>query len=153
VNATLEDLVGSIEVTCWADTYQQTAGIWVEGNILLVQGKVRARQDGVQVVCDEVELYQPREMQPSDDAPPTPGECRLRIAIAQTDDEKEDLARLQRILDAVKRYPGENKVLLSIARGASRINVEMPNISTGYCRELHDQLVELVSEDGLRLEA
>jgi len=153
VNATLEDLVGSIEVTCWADTYQQTAGLWVEGNILLVQGKVRARQDGVQVVCDEVELYQPREMQPSDDAPPTPGECRLRIAIAQTDDEKEDLARLQRILDAVKRYPGENKVLLSIARGASRINVEMPNISTGYCRELHDQLVELVSEDGLRLEA
>jgi len=106
----------------------------------------------VQVVCDEVELYQPKEMQRADEVPPAPGECRLRIAIAQTDNEKEDLARLQRILDVVKRYPGENKVFLSIARGGSRVNVEMPNISTGYCRELHDQLVGLVSEDGLRLE-
>ncbi len=152
VNATLEDLVGSVEVTCWADSYQQTADLWVEGNILLVQGRVRARQDGVQVVCDEVELYQPKEMQQADEILPTPGECRLRIAIAQTDNEKEDLTRLQRILDALRSYPGENKVFLSIARGGSRVNVEMPNISTGYCRELHDQLVELVSEEGLRLE-
>ncbi len=146
-------MVGSIEVTCWADTYQHTAELWVEGNILLVQGKVRARQEGVQVVCDEVQLYQPREMQPSDDTAPPPGGYRLRIAIAQTNNEKEDLDRFQRILEAIRRYPGENKVLLSIMRGGSRVNVEMPNISTGYCRELHEQLAELVSEDGLRLEA
>lgn len=152
VNAILEDLVGSIEVTCWADIYQQTEELWAEGNILLVQGKVRARQDGVQVVCEQVQLYQPRRMQPATDASSPRRECRLRIAIAQTDNEKEDLARLQRILDTVRRYPGEDRVFLSIANAGSRIDLEMPHISMGYCRELHQQLVELVSEDGLRLE-
>ena len=152
MNATLEDLVGSIEVTCWADIYQRTEELWVEGNILLVQGRVRARQEGVQVVCERVQPYQPRETEPAADVPTPSRECRLRIAVAQTDNEKEDLARLHRILDTVRRYPGQNKVFLSIAGGGSLVNLEMPNISTGYCRELHEQLVELVTEDGLRLE-
>ena len=152
MNATLEDLVGSIEVTCWADIYQRTEELWVEGNILLVQGRVRARQEGVQVVCERVQPYQPRETEPAADVPTPSRECRLRIAVAQTDNEKEDLARLHRILDTVRRYPGQNKVFLSIADGGSLVNLEMPNMSTGYCRELHEQLVELVTEDGLRLE-
>ena len=152
MNATLEDLVGSIEVTCWADIYQQTEELWVEGNILLVQGRVRARQEGMQITCDQVRPYEPRATKPIPDAPPLSREDRLRITIAQTDNEEEDLVRFHQILDVVKRYPGEDRVFLAIAGGGSRVNLEMPNLSTGYCRELHGQLVELVGEEGLRLE-
>ncbi|OGO02339.1 MAG: hypothetical protein A2Y72_06340 [Chloroflexi bacterium RBG_13_53_26] len=152
MNATLEDLVGSIEVTCWADIYQRTEDLWVEGNILLVQGKVRARQEGVQIACDQVRRYEPRATEPADDVPIPSREGRLRITIAQTDNEKEDLLRFHQILDIVKRYPGGDRVIMAIADGGSRVNLDMPNMSTGYCRELHEQLVELVGEEGLRLE-
>ena len=118
----------------------------------LVQGKVRARQEGVQIACDQVRRYEPRATEPADDVPIPSREGRLRITIAQTDNEKEDLLRFHQILDIVKRYPGGDRVIMAIADGGSRVNLDMPNMSTGYCRELHEQLVELVGEEGLRLE-
>ena len=152
VNATLEDLVGSIDVTCWADLYQRTEGLWVEGSILLIQGKVRARQEGVQIVCEQVRQYQPRETESVPDVPSPSREGRLRITVAQTDNEKEDLALLHQIVDIVKRYPGDERVLLAIAGSGARVDLEMPDLSTGYCRELHGQLAELVGEDAIKLE-
>lgn len=152
VNATLEDLVGSTEVTCWADIYQRTEELWVEGSILLIQGRVRARQEGVQVVCEQVRQYQPRETESVPDVLSPSRESRLRITMAQTDNDKEDLARLHQIVDIVRRYPGEDRVLLAIAGSGTRVNLEMPDLSTGYCRELHGQLAELVGEEAIKLE-
>src|SRR4029079_3214288 len=40
---TLEDLQGSIEVVVFPRLYEQTAGIWAEGSILLVAGRVDHR--------------------------------------------------------------------------------------------------------------
>ena len=34
----MEDLSGSVEVTVWPDVYDQTRDLWVEGNILLLNG-------------------------------------------------------------------------------------------------------------------
>lgn len=58
----LEDLTGSVEVTVWNETYEPTSELWVEGNVLLVKGKVKVRDDRAQIVCDRVERYQPAEV-------------------------------------------------------------------------------------------
>jgi len=155
VSAVLEDLVGSVEVSCWAELYQQTEKLWVEGNILLVQGRVRTRQEGVQLVCQQVRQYHPVEegLIPSLVEPeiPPPRGGRLLITIAQTEDEEEDLARLYRILDIIKRYPGPNEVCLAITTSEGLVNLEMPNVATNYCPELHQQLTELVGEEGITI--
>ena len=57
VAATLEDLEGRIEVMVWSRIYSQTKELWQEGNILLVEGKVRERADQMQLTCDQVMRY------------------------------------------------------------------------------------------------
>ncbi len=156
VSAVLEDLVGSVEVSCWAELYQQTEKLWVEGNLLLVQGRVRARQEGVQLVCQQVHQYRPEAgveegLAPSP-AEPLPGGKRMLISIAQTESEQEDLARLYRLLDIMRHYPGQDEVELAIATSEGLVKLELPNVATDYCPELHRELAEIVGEEGLTVE-
>ena len=57
-NAILEDVSGQAEVMVWPKVYAETDELWMEGNELVVQGKVRVRDDEVQVSCDKVDYYQ-----------------------------------------------------------------------------------------------
>lgn len=64
VSATLEDhLHGQVEVVAWSNIYEPTRELWELGNKLLVKGKVRVRNDKVQINCDEVKLYRPEAVQ------------------------------------------------------------------------------------------
>ena len=162
ISAVLEDLDGSIEVMVWPKVYANTRDLWQEGNILLVEGKVRLRDDRVQLNCDSVRYYQP-ESTPSEaavasqpiEAPrvATPVESHLLvISITQTSDEDSDIAHLHKLIDTLKEFPGQDKVELRITNGERVINLMLSNITTNYCPELRERLVELVGEDGLRLE-
>jgi len=153
--AVLEDLTGSLNVSCWAEVYDRTKGLWAEGSMLLVQGKVRVRQDEVQLVCEEVEPYDPEQAGQGPVEPVAkvvaskPRRSKLLIAVAQTDNEQQDLERLYRLLDIIKCYPGQDEVLLAIDTGDGLVNLEMPGVTTGYCRDLHEQLAGLVGEQAI----
>ncbi|MCX6000508.1 MAG: DNA polymerase III subunit alpha [Chloroflexi bacterium] len=155
--ATLEDLVGGVPVSCWAELYEKTKDLWVEGSTVLIQGKVRVRQDEVQVVCDHVEPYGPEEQGPEGGEvaakPVTPAKRKMVITITQTENEAEDLERFRVALDVVGRYPGGDEVVLAVATCDGLVSVEMPNVTAGYCRELQRQLTELLGDEGLTLAA
>ncbi|MGE3908292.1 MAG: OB-fold nucleic acid binding domain-containing protein, partial [Chloroflexota bacterium] len=55
VVATLEDLHGSVEVVGFPRTFQQYAELWREDAILVIQGKVDARDDRLQIIAEGVE--------------------------------------------------------------------------------------------------
>jgi DNA polymerase-3 subunit alpha len=59
VVATLEDLYGSVEVVGFPRTYQETAELWQEDAILIVQGKVDARDDRLQIIAEGLEAWTP----------------------------------------------------------------------------------------------
>jgi DNA polymerase-3 subunit alpha len=59
VVATLEDLYGSVEVVGFPRTYQDTAELWQEDAILIVQGKVDARDDRLQIIAEGLEAWNP----------------------------------------------------------------------------------------------
>jgi len=52
--ATLEDLQGTIEVVVFPKLYEQTVGIWREGSILLVAGRVDHRGEEASLLADLV---------------------------------------------------------------------------------------------------
>jgi hypothetical protein len=52
--ATLEDLQGTLEVVVFPRTYEQTVGVWREGSILLVAGRVDHRGEEVSLLADAV---------------------------------------------------------------------------------------------------
>jgi len=160
VNAVLEDLSGSIEVSCWAELYRRTEDLWVEWNTLQVQGKVRIRGERVQLVCEEVHQYHPEasvgdelsscQIDPEANSPKG---TRLLIRLSQTEDEQDDRIRLHHILDILQLYPGEDEVRFSIATFEGLVNIEMPHITISYCPELHQRLRELTGEDELTAES
>ncbi|MBA7621919.1 DNA polymerase III subunit alpha [subsurface metagenome] len=168
VSTILEDLDGQIEVMVWPKVYTDTGDLWEEGNILLVEGKVRLRDDRVQLSCDKVRRYQPAVQaeeivaSPPEEAPvvaeettasTTPAERRrLVISLSQTSDEETDKTNLHKLIDALRDFPGQDAVKLSVTNGERVINLRLPSIYTNHCPELHQRLVELVGEDGLRLE-
>ncbi len=145
-SAILEDLDGKVEVTAWPEVYEATKALWTEGNILLVEGRVRARGERVQLGCDTVRQYQLEES--TEEAVP-PKRHRILINIAQTSDEEGDIARLEQILDALKDYPGGDGVRIRVNKEDETINLEFPDIMTRYCPELRQRLTSLVEEEDL----
>ena len=141
--------------------------MWQEGNILLVEGKLRLRDDRVQLNCDNVQRYQPEAARSEEVVSPEPDKVplpaaetppdiapsqnrRLVISITQTSDESSDIVRLRKLIDAIRDFSGQDEVTLCIKIDDRVDNLRLP--TTNYCPELHQQLVELVGEEGLRLE-
>jgi len=166
-SAVLEDVSGQAEVMVWPKVYAETGDLWQEGNELVVQGKVKLREDRVQLNCDSVRIYQPPAGDeevvtvPPDETPVsseaaadvTPAEIhRLVINISQTEDKDSDIARLHQVIAILKDFPGQDEVKLSITNEDKIINLRLASASTSYCPELHQRLAELVGEDGLRVE-
>ena len=83
---------------------------------------------------------------------PPPKSHRLVISISQTSDVDSDIAYLNRLIDTLKDFPGQDEVKLCVTNEEKIINLKLSNIATNYCPELHQRLVELVGENGLRLE-
>ncbi|MBA7667281.1 DNA polymerase III subunit alpha [subsurface metagenome] len=169
VSAVLEDLDGRIEAMVWPKLYSDTRDLWQEGNILLVEGKVRLRDDRVQLNCDHVRRYQPEAAQGEEvvtsqpTKPPiiaeeataytVPAESyRLVISISQTSDKDTDIAYLHKLINTLKEFPGQDVVSLRVTNEEKIINLKLSSMRTGYCPELHQRLVELVGEDGIRVE-
>jgi len=163
----LEDISGQVEVIAWPQVYNQTEEFWKEGNELVVQGKVRARDDEVSVICDSVNYYEPPQENGEPTTTPKPvttktpvekataapmEKHRLIINIHQTDDKDGDITRFEKIVAALKNYPGRDEVRLNVVNNGASIPLKLPNIQTGYCPELKQRLAELLGEDGLKVE-
>ena len=167
VSAVLEDLYGQVEVMVWPRSFADTSELWHEGNILLVEGKVRLRDDRVQLSCEKASHYQPVATEveavalPSEEAPPDIKEIvvradpvvshRLVVSLNQTDDKDRDKASLHKLRDTLRDFPGVDEVMLSVANGDKVTHFKLSNAD--YCPELHQRLTELVGEDGLKVES
>ena len=53
----IEDLTGSLEVTVWPETYEQTRDIWQMGTIVVANVKVKARDDRLQAAVQAAVAY------------------------------------------------------------------------------------------------
>ncbi len=239
--AEIEDLSGMVEVTVWPETFEQTQDLWFEGNILLMQVKVRDRNGRLQIAAQRVELYQtpdgtapkfapptwatkvrkatpngratngavteepapqiespaqpskaaapppsdaPRAngepatapeaaptvpapapaASPPSNAPPPPAALEpaavatttrvettrvsmLRIDLRESDDEDADRDRLERLLAALREYPGEDDVRLTVhTLGDARQSVALPKARA--CDELTSRLTEVLADAG-----
>ncbi len=180
VKATLEDLDGSIELMVWSDVYSGTADLWEEGNILLVEGRVGMRDDSIQLTCKKASRYQPDK--PKLEKPPIPTEVlngkaatngkigksdsyqapknkpvqkkryKLIITIKDSGDSERDANYLRRVVYTMKEFPGQDEVSLRIPSEGKIIKLKIANLFTDYTTELHQRIIELVGEDGLKVE-
>ncbi len=165
-SAILEDFSGQVEVMVWPKVYAETGDLWIEGNELVVQGKVRVRDERAQVSCDNVRLYQPpqqgeevvikalpKKPEITLEKPVKVPDVRqlLTINIRQTNDEAADVARLGKIVALLRSYSGRDEVRLNVINGGGAVPLKIPSLQTGYSPELQQRLIELVGEVGLQV--
>ncbi len=153
VSAVIEDFAGSVEVTVWPDVYDQTREIWQQGNTVVLKGKVKTRNDAVQLTCLRASLYQPRDgirptATPGQPADQDNNHHQVRIEFRTSGNEAADIERLELVLDALKQYPGQDAVTISIVSddGVTRLS---PAGLTDYTPELHGHLSSLVGEGAI----
>jgi len=166
----LEDLDGKLEVMVWPRVYAAKQEYLQEGNILLVDGKVRLRGDRAQLVCEHVRYYQMEETGGGKGvSAPLPGIMtsavgevktevspvktqRLFIRLKQTSDKAGDIASLHKITNILRDFPGYDEVNLMVDNEKKVFKLRLSGMRIDYCPELHRRLVEAIGEDGVRLE-
>jgi len=57
IAAEIEDQTGSIEVTVWPETYEQTRTFWESGNIVIANVRIRDRDDRLSAAVQRAALY------------------------------------------------------------------------------------------------
>jgi len=156
VSAILEDFAGSIEVTAWPDVYERTRDIWQEGRTLIIKGKVRTRNERIQLTCFSVSPHQPGKSEESIEQPEQQSAAssrrRLKINLPTSEDTNADIARLRQLFDVLRQFPGEDDVYLTIVTSEGATKIEMPDFTTDYSPELHRHLVSLIDEQDITIE-
>ncbi len=168
VKATVEDISGGVEVAVWPGVYDNnTGGLWQVGNLLQLEATVKIRDDSVQLNVNKVCTYQlpvvhseevvsnlpdePGVMIEEDPSDITLNHKRsFVVSIAQTSGVSDDKARLEGLIAILKGFSGKDEVTLRVETADKFVNLKLP--STNYCPELRQRLVELVGEDGVKLE-
>ena len=85
---------------------------------------------------------------------PVPAERhKLVITIKDTGDSERDANCLRRVVFTIKEFPGQDEISLSIMNEGKRVRMKLANVQTGYNEELRQRLVELVGEEGLKVES
>jgi len=156
VIATLEDLVGNIEVTVWSDIYSQTKDLWQEGNILLIEGTVRLKDDRVSISCQKVRQYQEtstpeKSTEQKPPVQPNATQRKIVVNITQSDDADKDIKSFEQVLATLNRYPGKDPVFLSINTFKETINMRLPN-KINFCSELALEISRLLGENSIKVE-
>ncbi len=64
-----------------------------------------------------------------------------------------DIVRFHRLIDTLRRFPGDDEVHLRLSNNGKISRLRLPHIAVNYCPELHQQLVALAGEEGIRFEA
>ena len=154
----LEDVQGNIEVVVFPRTYEKAKEILEKDNILLVRGKVDARNDSLSVLADKIELYQAQALddqsapvaQTNGTAPKSPNEdsslrdaiqYNLTLTIQRTDDHQQDVRRFRMILAALQKHKGISKVFLDcILLNGNVVHLEFPKLTTSWNALLRDTL-------------
>ncbi len=72
--AVLSDISGNAEVIAWPDVYSRTEGLWAEGQLLIIKGKVKSGrdEDEISVYSDSVEVYLPPADEEESESEPEP---------------------------------------------------------------------------------
>ena len=159
----LEDLNGKLEVMVWSRVFASTRDFWAEGNILLVDGKVKTRADKPQLVCEHVRIYNledktlakkvvaPKLFEPPKESEETvkkPGKIRrLTIRLKQTGDEAGDVKRLHDVMDILNEYPGDDSVSIIVDNGSRVFTLKMPNTHIRINSKMMSRLADKVGED------
>jgi len=76
----------------------------------------------------------------------------ITVILESTGDRRKDALRVKDVHGLLTSYPGKDRFAFLLFEASRRYHLEFPNSTTGYCPELHGQLVDLLGEGVIRVE-
>jgi hypothetical protein len=76
----------------------------------------------------------------------------VKVFLRSTGDRKRDSLRMRRVYGLLTSYHGSDRFAVYVFEGSQRYHLEFPNDSTGYCPELHSQLLDLLGDANVQIE-
>jgi DNA polymerase-3 subunit alpha len=153
----LEDRFGEIEIIIFPKSYQQTAGLWERDKVVLVKGKINARDKNgnstgeVKIMVDDAREITPDQAatyQPSGQKTQVPkgqdGSERVYIRLNNTEDQK-TLLSLKKTID---NHRGNTEVVLVLGESKDKQAIKLPG-GISQTGDGLDKLKELVGNDNL----
>jgi DNA polymerase-3 subunit alpha len=149
----LGDLQGSVEVVVFPKVYQETQELWQPDRILIVRGRVDAGGHEPKVICESVREHIIQARPAEQDRTAAPGQLRhLHVAIPRTGDQERDIQRLGQVYDLLCSFAGQDIFSLYVADNDRRVQLDFPNVTTGYCLDLEQRLIEILGAGTVRVD-
>lgn len=160
VFATLEDQTGSIEVLVFPKILASNPGIWVEEQVLIVEGRVNDRDGTPKVLCEDAERVS--ETQPTIAGSPDghspvpepriiPEDLRRPYAILTVppDGGRAVLLSLKELLGSLP--PGPVRVYLRVPKRDGTVDLVKTSFTVTVMPDAHEHLVQVLGTTGVEM--
>ncbi len=127
----LEDLEGTIEAVAFPRTYARFKELFTDSAILLVAGTVDMRNDRLQLIIDEVSIFEGKV---------SSGVERFSVYCRRSGDDERDLALVQDVYLLLREFPGKDKVQIVTDIAGRCVPIPLPDGTSCCCPELLERL-------------
>src|SRR5579883_2374852 len=142
----LEDMFGTISVTVFPRTYEETAELWVEDTVVIVHGEVQVRRDEPGILCQKVEPVHAVE----EEMNRKQYQVWIKLQLSGSDEKSvsDDRIRVQDIWNCIRDQPGRDHYELFVANGEWEVRLA-PGVNTmHYSQDVHHKLEEILGRWG-----
>jgi DNA polymerase-3 subunit alpha len=138
----LEDMTGTIGVTIFPRTYEETAELWVEGTVVIVRGEVQVRRDEPGVLCNSVKAVKAVE----EEMNRKQYQVWLTVNLSGSDElsVSNDILKVQDVYRHIQERPGRDHFEILVVNKDWQVRLAPGNNTLDYCPELHNTLESIL---------
>ncbi|MFH0951865.1 MAG: DNA polymerase III subunit alpha [Patescibacteria group bacterium] len=138
----LEDVSGGVEVLVFPSILQDTASVWQEDNIVIIEGQVSNKDGGPKLLCKTASNFDPNNDESIKKLKPVSGPINKKVVTINLSNTKAD----QQTLNQLKRILTNNQGSYPVHLLLSNQNSSTKIVSTNYSVNHSDQLVQAVEQ-------
>lgn len=140
----LEDLTGGVEAVLFPEAFDRFGALCDEDQVLIVRGRADSRNDSIQIIVDEVGVYQAEE------APQAVRETSVWLRLHATGDVGGDVRQMESLALLLREFPGDDTLYLEIetSRGSA---VLRSRLRVDWCRDLEQAVDETLGAGNARV--
>ncbi|GCE47910.1 DNA polymerase-3 subunit alpha [Thermosporothrix hazakensis] len=145
----IEDMFGTIGVTVFPRTYEETKEMWVEDTVVLVKGTVQVRRDEPGILCDSVEPLKTAEEAMNRKL----YQVWLTIHVSGSDtlSVSNDILKVQDAHRYITERPGRDQYEILVCNGEWQARLTPTNNTMQYSEELHHKLEETLGAGSIEV--
>jgi DNA polymerase III subunit alpha len=138
----LEDMTGSIGVTVFPKTYEETAELWAEDTVVIVSGEVQVRRDEPGILCNSVEQLHAVE----EEMNRKQYQIWITLQLSGSDEKSisNDRIRVMDIFNCIRDQPGRDHYEILVANGEWQALLTPKDNTMHYSETLHQKLEEVL---------